>query len=183
MSIRTLRERLLQSAGYEVGSLLVATPICAWLTGTSLAASTVLVIVLTVATMIWSPVYNTIYDRVEWRLLRRTASARPKGARLMHAIGLEASDMFVSVPILMVGGGLDLYQAVLADLALLLVYVAYTYVYHQLFDWWRPVTQSTASPTDGTKVAQLADAPPAKAFPSNAPPHGGTAPRRGGPLS
>jgi uncharacterized membrane protein len=139
VTIRTSRERLLQSAGYEIGSLLVATPVCAWLTGTTVATSAGLVVVLTVATMLWSPLFNSIFDRIEWRLSRRVASDRSRSLRLVHAFGLEASDTLISVPILMILGGLDLRQALIADIALLAVYMAYTYAYHQIFDWLRPI--------------------------------------------
>ena len=141
MTIRTSRERLLQSAGYEIGSLVVATPVCAWLTGTSVATSAGLVVVLTVATMLWAPMFNTVFDRIEWRLSRRVASKRSRRLRLIHAFALEASDTLISVPILMILGGLDLQQALIADLGLLAVYMAYTYAYHQLFDWLRPVRE------------------------------------------
>jgi uncharacterized membrane protein len=139
VTVRTPRERLLQSAGYEVGSLVVATPVCAWLTGTTVATSAGLVVVLTVATMLWAPLFNTAFDRIEWRLSRRVASKRSRLLRLVHAFGLEASDTLISVPILMILGGLDLQQALIADLGLLAVYMAYTYAYHQMFDWFRPV--------------------------------------------
>lgn len=139
MTVRNARERLLQSAGYEIGSLLVATPVCVWLTGTSVATSAVLVIVLTVATMLWAPLFNFAFDRVEWRLSRRVASDRSSRLRLLHAFALEASDIVISVPILMWLGGLDLHQALIADLGLLGVYMAYTYAYHRIFDWLRPV--------------------------------------------
>lgn len=139
MTLRTARERLLQAAGYEAGSLLVATPVCAWLTGTDIGTSALLVAVLTVATMLWAPLFNTVFDRVEWRFRARVASNRSRRMRLAHAFALEASDTMISVPILMALGGLDLWQALIADLGLLAVYMAYTYAYHQIFDWLRPV--------------------------------------------
>lgn len=142
MVIRTSRERLLQAAGYEIGSFLVAAPVCVWLTGTSTETSALLVLVLTLATMLWAPLFNTVFDRLDWRLRGRVASERSKKMRLFHAFALEASDMVISVPILMMLGGLNLTQALIADIGLLVVYMVYTYVYHLLFDWARPVRQT-----------------------------------------
>lgn len=139
MNLRSPKERVFQSAGYELGSLLVATPACVWLTGTADGTAAVLVIVLTVATVLWAPLFNAVFDRMEWQLVRRVASDRSRRMRLIHAFALEASDMVISVPILMLIGGLDFGQAVIADLGLLLIYVAYTYVYHRVYDWARPV--------------------------------------------
>ncbi len=139
MTIRTSRERLVQAAGYEIGGFLLAAPACVWLTGTSMGTSSMLVVVLTVTTMLWAPLFNTLFDRFDWRLRGRPASDRSQRVRLLHAFALEASDTVISVPILMMLGGLDLNAALLADLGLLAVYMAYTYAYHQVFDWFRPV--------------------------------------------
>lgn len=141
MTYRAKKERLFQSAGYELGGLLVAAPVCAALTGSSFHTSLLLVVTLTLATMLWAPLFNTLFDRAEGRLTGRVASNRPARLRLVHAFALEASDTLISVPLLMAFGGLTLTQALIADLSLLLVYMAYTYAYHQLYDWVRPVAQ------------------------------------------
>lgn len=139
MACRTTQERLLQGAGYELGGFLVAAPVCAALTGSNVGSSALLVTVLTLATLLWAPLFNTVFDRVEWRLTGRVASNRSTRMRLAHAFALEASDTVISVPILMILGGLDLTQALIADLGLLGVYMAYTYAYHRIYDWARPV--------------------------------------------
>lgn len=140
MTIRTTRERLLQALGYETGGLLVATPVCIWLTGSQPGTSVLLLVVLSALTFFWAPLFNTLFDRAEWRWQRRPASDRPKRLRLLHALALEVSDMVISVPVLMFLGGLALTEALVADLGLTLVYAAYNYAYHQVFDWLRPVT-------------------------------------------
>jgi uncharacterized membrane protein len=142
MACRNTRERLVQGAGYELGGFLVAAPACAALTGNAVGSSMLLVIVLTLATVLWAPLFNTAFDRAEWKLTGRVASDRCIRMRLVHAFALEASDTVISVPILMALGGLDLTQALIADLGLLGVYMAYTYAYHTFFDWARPVRSS-----------------------------------------
>lgn len=141
MTIRTSRERLLQAAGYEFGGLIAVAPVCASLTGAGMGTSVTLVVVLIMATLLWPPLFNTLFDRVEWNMTGRVASDRSLRMRLVHAFALEASDTVISVPILMALGGLDLHEALLVDLALMGVYVAYGYVYHAIYDRLRPVAR------------------------------------------
>jgi uncharacterized membrane protein len=141
MTVRTVSELQIQSIVHQVGSLLVVTPVCALLTGETAGGTTLLVVALTIATTLWTQLHNAIFDRVEWALCGRTASDRPSWLRLVHAVSSEASDTIVTFPLILILTGLPWQQALLADVTLTLVGVAYTFVYHRLYDWARPVAQ------------------------------------------
>jgi uncharacterized membrane protein len=139
MTCRTRRDRLYQSIGYEVGGILVVTPILAGFTDAGLGTSALLGGLLTVATLFWAPLFNTAFDRIEWRRTGRVASERGAVMRVVHAFALETSDTIVTLPILVLVGGLPLGEAVVADIGLTLVWTAYTCAYHLAFDRLRPV--------------------------------------------
>ena len=139
MSIRSARERIIQTISYELGGLVVATPLYAWATGASGGESAAILVALSVAVLIWSPVHNTVFDWAEWRLTSRVASDRPQNLRIVHALSHEATAMILTLPILIGPGGLTLGEAVLADLGLTAIYTVYAYVFHLGFDWLRPV--------------------------------------------
>lgn len=139
MTLRSPRERLLQTLAYEAGGLAVATPIYAAVFGADLAGSAKLLAVLSVVVMLWTPVHNSLFDWVEWRLTGRLASDRPHRMRLVHALSHEASSLVVTLPVLMGPGGLGLVEALLADLGLTAVYSVYAYVFHWFYDWVRPM--------------------------------------------
>ena len=139
MTLRSARERLLQTLAYEVGGLAVATPLYALAFGAGAQDSAVLLLLLSVAVMLWSPIHNTLFDWVEWRCAGRLASDRPHRLRLIHALSHEATAVVVTLPILMGYGGLGLFEALVADLGLTLIYTLYAYAFHWTYDRLRPV--------------------------------------------
>ncbi len=139
MTLRTVQERVIQTLAYEAGGLIVATPIYALVFGTGAGESALLLVVVSIAVMIWSPIHNTLFDLVEWRRVRRVASSRPHLHRVLHALSHEATALVVTMPILMILGGLGFVEALLADIGLTIVYTLYAYVFHWVYDRLRPV--------------------------------------------
>jgi len=131
---RTGRERLCQAIGYEAGGALLSVPFCAAATGSDAGGSALLVAALSLATCLWSPLFNAAFDRVEARFCCRPAWCRRPWLRLVHACLPETSDMVVTVPILMGAGGLSLAGALAADLGMTALWILYTYLYHLAFD-------------------------------------------------
>lgn len=141
MSIRSLRERLLQTVCFELGGVVVATPIYMIVTGNTAAEGAVLVIALAIVVMVWSPLHNSIFDILEWRLLRRVASDRPHGWRIVHAMSHEVTSLVVTVPAILMLTDHTLLEAVLLDIGLTVIYIVYAYLFHVIYDRLRPVPQ------------------------------------------
>jgi uncharacterized membrane protein len=99
--------------------------------------------------MLRSPVHNAAFDTAEWRLARRVASDRPARWRLAHALSHDATHTIVTLPVIMVVGGYGFWQALVVDVGLMLLYASYTYVFHLLYDRWRPVR--VAAPASATQ--------------------------------
>ena len=79
MALRSARERALQTVCYEVGGILVAAPVYALLFGAGAAESIGLMLAVSVAVMVWAAFHRSIFDLLEWRVARRTASDRRPG--------------------------------------------------------------------------------------------------------
>ncbi|MFN5998019.1 MAG: PACE efflux transporter [Paracoccaceae bacterium] len=139
MTLRSPRERVIQTLAYEVGGLCLSVPLIALFGGGTTGEAFKLMLALSVAVMIWSPIHNTVFDWLDFRLSGRLASDRPQRLRLVHAASHEATTVLVTLPILMVLGGLSFWAALLADLGLTLLYAAYAYVFHLVYDRLRPV--------------------------------------------
>lgn len=140
MAIRSFRERAFQTLLYEAGGIAVAAPLYHLIFGAGAAQSVTLMIVLSVILLIWIPAFNWLFDLVEWRLTRRPASDRPHGLRALHAFGMEATSIVVTVPAIMLVGGHGFWEAVAVDIGLSVLYVIYAYIFHILYDRLRPVT-------------------------------------------
>lgn len=61
---------------------------------------------LSLAVMLWSPVRNSVVDRVEYRQTRRLASDRSHLIRVVHALSHEVTTIAVTVPVLIWLGGM-----------------------------------------------------------------------------
>ena len=139
MALRCVRERIYQTLAYELGGLLLATPLYSIMFGASQLASLTLTMALSLAVMFWSPIHNTAFDWVEWQWTGRVASDRPRTLRLVHAAMHEATSAIVTLPLIMGLGGHSLWTSFGIDMGLTLLYTAYAYFFHQLYDSLRPV--------------------------------------------
>jgi uncharacterized membrane protein len=139
MSLRSARERVIQTIGFEIGGLLIASPLYAVIMGAGAAESFVLMAVLSGAVMIWTPMHNTVFDWVEWRRWRRLASDRPPLLRIVHAVSHEVTTVVVTVPVILLMTDLGIWAALLLDLGLSLFYMVYAYVFYLIYDRLRPM--------------------------------------------
>lgn len=137
--LRSTRERVIQTLWFEAIGLLVIAPLYAVVAGAGLKESYAMVAVVSVVVMLWSAVFNTLFDRAELRLTGRVASARPQRLRLLHAGLHELTAVAVTWPVIWAMTSLTWMEALVADLGLTLAYTAYAYVFHIVFDRLRPV--------------------------------------------
>lgn len=142
--LRSGRERLVQTLAFEAGGLLLVAPLYAVASGSGQGESFALVAALSVAVMAWSALFNTAFDMAERRLAGRVASERPERWRLVHAVLHEASAVVVTWPLIVAMSGLSWGAALLVDLGLTAAYAVYAYVFHRVYDAWRPVQRAAA---------------------------------------
>jgi len=150
MALRSARERACQTLAYEIGGLAIAAPLYSLIFGGGAGEGFALVAALALAVMIWSPIHNTVFDWVEWRVAGRVASDRPHRWRVVHAITHEATSLVVTLPVILWLTDHGIVGALLVDLGLTLFYAGYAYVFHLAYDRLRPV----ARPPAAQEVAQ-----------------------------
>lgn len=156
MALRSARERLYQTLAYEAGGLVMAAPIYGYFFGQEAGESFALIMMLSFVVMIWAPLYNTIFDWVELERTGRAASDRPQTLRAAHALCLEITATAVTLPIVMAMGGHGFWQALTIDLGLTLLYTAYAYVFHIVYDRLRPIAPASflSGPARGWSAAR-----------------------------
>lgn len=139
MTLRSPRERVLQTLSFEAGGLLMVTPVYALIFGRTAGEGFTLLLALSVAVMVWAPIFNTVFDWADLHLSGRVASDRPHRLRLVHAVLHETSSVIVSLPLILWIGGIAFGAALAVDLGLTVFYSAYAYVFHLIYDRQRPV--------------------------------------------
>ncbi len=138
-TVRGLRERVIQTLWFEgVGLAIVSLPF-SHLSGVTVGDSLALLLTLSMAITFWSALYNTSFDLIERRLTSRVASDRPPCWRMLHTLGLEASALVATWPLVVTLTPLGWREAFLAEMGLTLAYAAYGFVFHLAFDRLRPV--------------------------------------------
>lgn len=142
MSLRSPRERLIQTLAYEAGGLCLSVPLVVLFGGGTTGEAFTLMLALSVAVLVWSPIHNTLFDWADLRFSGRLASDRPQGWRLVHAASHETTTVIVTLPILIWLGDTGFWSALLADLGLTLLYAAYAYFFHLVYDHLRPVRRA-----------------------------------------
>jgi uncharacterized membrane protein len=139
MSLRTVRERIVQTLCYEAGGLALAAPAYSLVFGGAVTESALFIMMLSVVCMAWAAIHNTLFDLTEFRVFHRLASDRPQAWRVVHAISNDVSSTIVTLPIVMWMGGYGFWAALAVDIGFTVFYAAYTYVFHIAFDWLRPM--------------------------------------------
>jgi uncharacterized membrane protein len=144
MHLRSVRERFYQTLAFEAGGLCIASPLYAAAFGETAGSSVYLVAALSVAVIIWSPVHNTLFDWLDLHFTGHAASDRAHGLRLAQAISLELSSLVATLPLVMRIGGHGFWEALSIDIGLTVVYVAYGYLFHIVYDTLRPIGRADA---------------------------------------
>ncbi|WP_277394693.1 chlorhexidine efflux transporter, partial [Pseudomonas viridiflava] len=64
---KTLRERALHAALFEVGGVILVAPLLAWLMNQSLAMMGAMTVMIPTIAMLWNMTYNALFDRLRNR--------------------------------------------------------------------------------------------------------------------
>ena len=139
MALRSPKERIFQTFCLEVGGILIGLPAYMLIFGSSVEEGAAVLIAVSLAVMIWLPLFNAAFDWADLRLTGRLASNRPHRIRLLHSVLHEASTVLITLPLIMWMSALRFWQALALDLGLSLFYLVYAYVFYVIYDRLRPV--------------------------------------------
>ena len=139
--LRSPLDRVRQVILFEVGGLILITPPFAWASGVPAKDSIGLLALVALIAALWNAVYATSFDWIEGRLTARTADQRTTPWRVVHAAGFEAGLLLISLPIVMAWTAMGWLEALLADAALALAYVAYAFFFNMGYDRAFPIAR------------------------------------------
>ncbi|UWR01837.1 PACE efflux transporter [Ruegeria conchae] len=143
MTLRSVKERVIQTSSFELVGIFFVSPIYAQLAGSSMVHGFATIAVLSIAVMVWSPIFNTFFDVIDRHFTNRLACKRPHRLRVLHATLHEVTAILITCPLLMWIGGHTLSAALAFNLGLTLTYSIYTYFFHMIYDRLRPVERQT----------------------------------------
>lgn len=129
--LQGLRRRVLYLLLYELLALAAATLGLALLTQQGAGRAGLASAAASVIALLWNLLFNQAFERWESRQLRRGRSLR---RRIAHAAGFEAGLVVALVPLFAWWFGVSLWQAFVMDLALIVFFLGYTFVFNWAFD-------------------------------------------------
>lgn len=123
--------RVLYVTLYELIAIGAATAGLALLTGQGAGHSSVIAVAASVIAVLWNLLFNWAFERWE---SRQAVRGRSVARRVAHAVGFEGGLVVTLVPLFAWWFGISLWQAFVMDLALIVFFLCYTFVFNWIFD-------------------------------------------------
>ena len=131
---KSLAERIGHALAFEFIALVICAPLFGALMGTSVVAMGSLTLAISLIAMVWNVIYNSGFDRLQ----RRLGFDKTLAVRALHAVVFELGLVIASVPLAAVWLGINLWQAFVLDIGLLMFFLPYTMVFNWAYDRLRP---------------------------------------------
>lgn len=138
--MRSVRDRIRHAISFEIIGIALVVPLASM--GFGIHAKDIGVVVVIAATIatFWNYVYNLLFD---------LAMKRCKGSvhktlllRIFHALLFEAGLLLVTLPLIAYYLGIGLWQALVMDVAFVLFYLVYAFVFNWAYDQVFPLPKT-----------------------------------------
>lgn len=140
---RSLADRARQVAMFEIGGLLLITPIFAYASGIPIGDSIGMLAVIALIAAAWNGLYNSAFDLIEGRLTGRQADRRPFALRCAHACGFEGGLLLLTLPVIVAWTEMSWLEALIADIGLAIAYTLYALVFNLGYDRVFPIASDS----------------------------------------
>ncbi|RVU33258.1 PACE efflux transporter [Rheinheimera riviphila] len=141
---RSLPDRIRMALAFEIIGLLLLVPVSTFLLDKPLLQLGGLAVIMSLMATWWNYQFNLWFDR--YYLIPRGRWQKTLGERVWHALAFEAGLLLLFLPLTAWLLAISLWQALLLDLAFMLFYLVYGYLYHWGYDRIFPL--SAAQPKD-----------------------------------
>ena len=131
---KSLSERVLHALLFEGLAVLLFSPLVALVSGKSLAHSGALTLMMSFVAVLWNMAFSAGFEALE----RSRGWRRTLRLRLAHACLFEVGLIAALVPMIAWWMQVDLLQALLLDIGLVLLFLPYTLMFNWLYDRYRP---------------------------------------------
>ncbi|MFK3828388.1 PACE efflux transporter [Pseudomonas fulva] len=126
-----LKRKLVYVTLYELIGLCMSTLGLAYLSDTQASHTGPLAVMITTIAMIWNLIYNTLFEYWESRQATR---GRSVARRVVHAVGFQLTLVIYLIPLIAWWLDMSLVDALLVDMAFIVLVPCYTFVYNWAFD-------------------------------------------------
>lgn len=126
-----LKRKLVYVTCYELIGLSMSTLGLAYLSETQASHTGSLAVMITTIAMLWNLIFNTLFERWESRQAKR---GRSVARRVAHAVGFQLTLVVYLIPLIAWWLDMTLVEALLVDMAFIVLIPCYTFAYNWVFD-------------------------------------------------
>ncbi|MGO3398868.1 MAG: PACE efflux transporter [Serratia proteamaculans] len=125
-----VKRKLVYVTAYEIIGMAISALGLALLSGSAPSSTGPLAVITTIAVS-WNFIYNSLFELWESRQASRTRTLK---RRIIHAVGFQLTLVVYLIPLIAWWMGITLWQALLLDMALIVIIPCYTFVFNWAFD-------------------------------------------------
>ena len=126
-----VKRKLVYVTAYEIIGMAISALGLALLSGHAPSSTGPLAVVITTIAVSWNFIYNYLFEWWESRQLSRTRTLK---RRILHAVGFQLTLVVYLIPLIAWWMGITLWQALLLDMALIVIIPCYTFLFNWAFD-------------------------------------------------
>ncbi|WP_432721861.1 PACE efflux transporter [Jeongeupia wiesaeckerbachi] len=137
--MRNVADRIRHAVLFELLGVLLVIPYGFLLFDLAPAKMGVIGVGSALVATVWNYVYNLGFDRL---MLRHTGTTRKTlRQRILHALLFEGGLLLILLPAMALYLQISLWQALVMDLAIVVFYLVYAFVFNWAYDWVFPVAE------------------------------------------
>ena len=126
-----VKRKLVYVTAYEIIGMAISALGLALLSGHAPSSTGPLAVVITTLAVSWNFIYNYLF---EWWESRQASRTRTLKRRILHAVGFQLTLVVYLIPLIAWWMGITLWQALLLDMALIVIIPCYTFLFNWAFD-------------------------------------------------
>ena len=126
-----VKRKLVYVTAYEIIGMAISALGLALLSGTAPSSTGPLAVIITTIAVSWNFIYNSLFELWESRQATR---GRTLKRRIIHAVGFQLTLVVYLIPLIAWWMGITLWQALLLDMALIVIIPCYTFAFNWAFD-------------------------------------------------
>ena len=131
LTLHPRRRRIVQAVLYEVFATALVAPVLWWLFERSPLSTLALTVALSFIALAWNFGFNAVFEAWE---SRQPSGERTWQRRAVHGIGFEIGLALIIVPVMAWWLDIGLFQALAADIGIMVFFLGYTVVFTWCFD-------------------------------------------------
>jgi uncharacterized membrane protein len=131
ISLSPRTRRVVQAVLYEALAVGFVAPVLVLVYGQAPASAMALTVTMSLIALGWNYGFNAVFERWE---AKQSVKGRSWKRRIAHGILFEGGLALILVPVMALWLGVSLWQALIADMGILVFFLMYTVVFTWMFD-------------------------------------------------